>query len=387
MSEASSATGGGGPLEPLTISAWFWNPHIWLPPNVTWESFQDTPAERTINSDGLPPKDGEFAQFTDLWYPIPMAIMMMVFRLMVEKYFVRPLGSRWGLKETRKPYPRSNTVLEDAFRKSNSPKPSTVALLSKETNLSEIEIQRWFRQRKQAEMPSTMQKFCETGWRMVFYTGIFAYGLGILWSKHWFWDISGCWADYPKHKVSLDVWMYYMLELAFYWSLCFSQFFDVKRKDFWEMFLHHVATIALIMFSWTTHFVRMGTLVMIVHDCSDPLLELAKLLRYANHNKVSEAVLVVFTPIWVISRCVVFPGWILQSTIFDALRYSDHRQVFPAYYIFNGLLIILQCLHIFWTYLLFKAIHRSLTKSGSVDDVRSDSEESDSEDNSKRKKQ
>lgn len=69
-----------------------------------------------------------------------MAIMMMVFRLMVEKYFVRPLGSRWGLKETRKPYPRSNTVLEDAFRKSNSPKPSTVALLSKETNLSEIEV-------------------------------------------------------------------------------------------------------------------------------------------------------------------------------------------------------------------------------------------------------
>ena len=96
--------------------------------------------------------------------------------------------------------------------------------------------------------------------------------------------------------------MYYMLELAFYWSLCFSQFFDVKRKDFWEMFLHHAATISLIMFSWTTHFVRMGTLVMIVHDCSDPLLELAKLLRYANHNKVSEAVLVVFTPIWVISR-------------------------------------------------------------------------------------
>ncbi len=49
-----------------------------------------------------------------------------------------------------------------------------------------------------------MQKFCETGWRMVFYTGIFAYGLGILWSKHWFWDISGCWSDYPKHKVELD---------------------------------------------------------------------------------------------------------------------------------------------------------------------------------------
>ena len=179
----------------------------------------------------------------------------------------------------------------------------------------------------------------------------------------------------------MDVWLYYMLELAFYWSLCFSQFFDVKRKDFWEMFIHHQATIALIMFSWTTHFVRMGTLVMIVHDCSDPLLEMAKLLRYANYNRASESVLVVFTPAWVISRsvtwrgghvpfglkhnplfmtcllcrCVVFPGWILQSTIFDALKYSTY-QVFPAYYIFNGLLCTLQCLHVMWTYLLFKVL-------------------------------
>ena len=93
-----------------------------------------------MSSDGLPPKDGEFAQFSDLWYPIPMAVMMMVLRLMVEKFLVRPLGCVWGLKETRRAYPRSNTVLENAFRKSNSPKPGTVALLSKETNLSEIEV-------------------------------------------------------------------------------------------------------------------------------------------------------------------------------------------------------------------------------------------------------
>jgi hypothetical protein len=26
------------------------------------------------------------------------------------------------------------------------------------------------------------------------------------------------------------VWWHYMLEMAFYWSLFFTQFFDVKRK-------------------------------------------------------------------------------------------------------------------------------------------------------------
>ena len=64
-----------------------------------------------------------------------------------------------------------------------------------------------------------------------------------------------------------------MVELTFYWSLFFSQFVDVKRKvdkirmntnkrfisnfqDFWEMFVHHVATIALMVLSWTCHLHR-----------------------------------------------------------------------------------------------------------------------------------
>lgn len=48
--------------------------------------------------------------------------------------------------------------------------------------------------------------------------------------------------------LSLDpaVWWHYMLEMAFYWSLLVTQFTDVKRKDFWEMFVHHLATLALL---------------------------------------------------------------------------------------------------------------------------------------------
>jgi len=363
----------------VDIAAWFWNPKIWLPPNVTWDSF----IEKDIEDNQLFSEEGEFAQFTDLWYPIPIAMVLMLIRFAVERWIFKPIGVKAGMKDNKRVYPKSNSILEASYRNSNAPSSETVESLAVETQLSEIEIQRWFRQRKFAEMPTTLQKFCETGWRFVFYTGIFVYGGIVLWSKPYFWDIDRCWFEYPKHKISFDLWLYYMLELAFYWSLCFSQFFDVKRKDFWEMFIHHQATIALIMFSWTTHFVRMGTLVMIVHDCGDPLLELAKLLRYAKNTRASEAVLVVFTPVWVISRCVVFPGWILKSTIYDGLRYGE---VFPAYYIFNGLLCTLQCLHVMWTYLLFKAIYRAMsTKSDSIDDIRSDSEEESEESTSVKK--
>ena len=109
--------------------------------------------------------------------------------------------------------------------------------------------------------------------------------------KKWF-----HWSLYGADKWNLDI------EICYF---CCSQFFDVRRKDFWEMFIHHQTTIALMMFrflkskkkmmfkilksykklgkhcyfSWTTHSHRIGTLVLIVHDCADHLLELAKMFR------------------------------------------------------------------------------------------------------------
>lgn len=51
-------------------------------------------------------------------------------------------------------------------------------------------------------------------------------------------------------------------------SLLFSQ-------DFFIMFIHHLATISLISFSYVNNMVRVGSLVMCVHDASDFLLEVS----------------------------------------------------------------------------------------------------------------
>jgi len=197
------------------------------------------------------------------------------------------------------------------------------------------------------------------------------YGVNCLWDKAWLWDVENCWYEYPDHKVSTGVWYYYMVELAFYISLSFSQFFDIKRKDFWEMFVHHTTTIALLLFSWTTHFTRIGTLVLLLHDCVDPLLEMAKMFRYLNYRKSGDVFFTLFTVVWVITRCFIFPTIILFSTLFDSSKFID---MFPAYFIFNTLLVILQCLHIIWTFFLFKAVHKAV-HTGGAEDERSDAEE------------
>ena len=122
--------------------------------------------------------------------------------------------------------------------------------------------------------------------------------------------------------------------MAFYWSLFFTQFFDVKRKagkaiavgqldmmaaqDFWEMFIHHLATLALLTLSWSNHMHRMGSLVLIAHDFADHWLEMAKLLRYAGWAKSCDACFGIFTLVWAFSRLGLFPSWVCYSTITGA---------------------------------------------------------------------
>lgn len=42
------------------------------------------------------------------------------------------------------------------------------------------------------------------------------------------------------------------------------------------MFIHHLATVSLISFSYVNNMVRVGSLVMCIHDASDVLLEVGR---------------------------------------------------------------------------------------------------------------
>jgi len=360
------------------LSAWFWNPDIWLPPNVSWDTFKE---EKVINSTVVI-KPENFAKFSDLWFTLPIGLIFILVRFIFERQILRPIGYALGLSDKPRKQPKANPVLEMHYRSKPKLRKGDATLLSKKSGLSEIQIERWFRDRRKADMPTRMTKFCEGGWRFTFYTVMFSYGLIVLYNKPWLWDGGACWEQYPYHTVGWDIWMYYMIEIGFYVSLSITQFNDVKRKDFMQNMVHHAVTILLLVFSWSCHFIRIGTLVLIIFDCSDPLLELAKLCKYVKRDQLAEIVFGVFTLTWVFTRCFLFPSRVLYSTLSAAEKYID---MFPAYYIFNTLLIILQVLNLMWTYLILKMAINGLMK-GHVEDSRSDSEASSEDEASKKSK-
>ena len=163
-----------------------------------------------------------------------------------------------------------------------------------------------------------------------------------------------------------------MAELGFYWGLLGTQFIDVKRKDFWMMFVHHAATILLMSFSWTCNFFKVGTLVLIIHDVADIFLESAKLCKYGGAKKLSEVLFGMFAVSWFITRLGIYPTWIIYSVTVEAPQLV---QYFPAYYIFNGLLSLLLLLNILWAYYILKVAYAAYigTNDTIANDIRSDS--------------
>jgi len=343
-------------------SDWFWNERRWLPPNVTWAELEDLANKHPNN----------YSNFSYLWYPIPAALLLIAVRTVFEKWVFRPLGTALGLRPTPHRRPPTNDVIEAEFRASEKGvlKEEVALKLAQQTGLSERQVERWWRMRKAVNKPTTLEKFCETGWRCFYYSSLFGYGLAVLWRKTWLWDIRHCWYDYPNHIVEGDVWWYYMLELSLYWSLTISQFTDVKRKDFWEMFVHHLTTISLLCFSWTCNLTRVGTLVMVIHDIADIFLEAAKMCKYTNYQRTCDVLFASFAVTWIVTRLGVYPTWILYSTTIEAPQIVE---MFPAYYIFNGLLSILLVLHVIWTYFILKIVYKFMYSGKTEKDTRSDS--------------
>ncbi|XP_006159556.1 ceramide synthase 3 [Tupaia chinensis] len=341
---------------------WFWLERFWLPPTIQWSDLED--------HDGL-----VYVKPSHLYMTIPCAFFLLIVRYFFEKIIATPLAQALGIKKaTRKITP--NAVLENFFKHSTeTPLHGDIYGLAKKCNLTERQVERWFRSRRNQDRPCRLKKFQEACWRFAFYFVITVAGVVFLYDKPWVYDLWEVWNGYPKQPLLPSQYWYYILEMGFYWSLLFRVGSDTKRKDFFAHVVHHLAAISLMSFSWCSNYIRSGTLVMIVHDVADFWLEAAKMFSYARWKQTCNTLFFIFSAIFFISRLIVFPFWILYCTLILPLYYIDP---FFSYVFLNVQLMVLQGLHLYWAYYIMKMLRRCIfTKS--IQDVRSDDEDEEEE--------
>ena len=334
---------------------WFWRPE-----GISFDNRMETGNER-------------YPKYQDLiWMPM-FGLLFLILRIGYEHVIGNRLAQFSGVPMKKHNYKR-NGYLESVYKDQKRPSDDEMKAIAKKLSWRQVEVVNWFIRRRNSERPDLATKFCESSWRFLFYTGAFTFGMSILLRAPWFYDTLECWLDnYPYQTMWTSVYYYYMIEGGFYFSLLLTLMKDVKRKDFLEQIVHHFTTLLLIIGSYLVNYVRIGSLVMAVHDISDVILELGKSVHYgADRYGIQDHLFTLFAITFIISRLFVYPYIVLYAAF---VKHSWIFGVHPQMVIFNVLLWILQVLHIFWSYTILK-MARKMVQVGTVEkDDRSDVDE------------
>ncbi|CCD13034.1 unnamed protein product [Trypanosoma congolense IL3000] len=257
-----------------------------------------------------------------------------------------------------------------------------------------------------------LKKFQNQLWLTVYYTASTIFGYVILRDKPWFGlpvSESNRIALLTPHpyKPEVELLRYYRYGLGFYIAEMAALVveIDIKRSDFFEYFIHHVVTLLLIIISHCSYEHRFGVYVLFIHDASDILLALGKVINYvvkgdgnrmrnrkagksknaaANapvsrlykaifNDSMLTACFLMFTVLFFFFRLLCLPFLALANIVYGVkIRMFTWSFTFLIFL----LQVALQGLHVYWFTLILKIIASTITGK-SVEDIRSEDDDDD----------
>ncbi|BGP13686.1 hypothetical protein JCM10213_002254 [Rhodosporidiobolus nylandii] len=225
-------------------------------------------------------------------------------------------------------------------------------------------------------------RFEEQAWACLYATVSFGIGLYInQTSDYRSLNTLHFWKGYPHDALPAFTKYYYLVQTAFWIQQIIVLNLEARRKDYYQMFAHHIITVILMMFSYVLNWTRIGNTILCTMDLADVFLTLAKLFKYTGKEMASDATFAVFLVTWIATRHVIF-GRILWSVVTEpqtVLEYAWRSR--DGYYFshnvqrsFTLLLAALQAIFCMWLFMILRVLWRMVQK-GQVEDVRSDDED------------
>ncbi|CAM9172709.1 unnamed protein product [Chrysoparadoxa australica] len=307
------------------------------------------------------------------------ALAITVLRLGARALVFKPLAYR---AMHLSPLEQPSTVvkaLDRAARKRHLPSRDTVEELADGCGMSYTEASEYLALRRREKLQNArLKKYQEAVFRFVTYVVLFGLGLYVNWGRPWLVEPNvHMWKGWP-HLVDPLVKIHYHASVGLYLHLLVFQFLDVKRSDFWEMFIHHLVTIGLLWYSWILCFTRIGTVVIIIHDVADVPLELAKVCNYTSVHRTfgrcakvtADVVFAIFAVTFLTSRLYIFPKLVWLNILCNAY---GHGLPGNGLWLQVILLLTLQVLHVFWSALILRMVVKFAKED--LKDIRSESED------------
>lgn len=236
-----------------------------------------------------------------------------------------------------------------------------------------------------------IKRFMEQAYSMIYYGLAGPFGLWIMKGLPlWYFNTTEFFTNYP-HKTHDFYFKVYYLGQAAFWvqqSIVLVLQLEKPRKDFKELVLHHIITIALIWNSYRFHFTWMGLAIYITMDVSDFFLATSKTLNYLD-SPATSYFFVTFVGVWIYLRHYVNLR-ILWSVITEFKTVGDYTlnwdtQQYKCYIsqpIVFFLIGALQLVNGYWLFLICRILKRYIV-GGVAADERSDDESDESEEDKK----
>lgn len=213
----------------------------------------------------------------------------------------------------------------------------------------------------------TSHKFSSSMFRFLTYSFLCAFGYFVFrCSGDWVHDKRLYNLGWTKRNLPWEIREHYLMELSYYVFSTGLLFFEERMKDFRQMLAHHLVTLVLITLSYHyTAWTRLGSLIMIIHDLSDPLMEAAKLALYRGQSLLANILFVAFAASFFYLRDFFFTNVV----VFSMWGFWWNRS-HPDAFIFCILLSALQVIQWIWSWMIAKMILNAVIQGKTQSDIR-----------------
>lgn len=94
-------------------------------------------------------------------------------------------------------------------------------------------------------------------------------------SSYWL-NFEELWSTWPSRQISGELKWYYLVQLSFWLQQLLAINLEKRRKDFAQMFTHHVVTSLLMYVAYAYRWTKIGNVILVIMDVVDFLLPVRK---------------------------------------------------------------------------------------------------------------
>jgi len=179
-------------------------------------------------------------------------------------------------------------------------------------------------------------------------------------------DLNLFWDGLPYQPQNRKVVVYYMIQFGSALCTFVLQFKQNRtRNSYGEFLLHDMATLILLIISFLNNYLRMGAVVLFLHDIADIFSYGCKIYVDTDYLATTLFFYVSLVVSWFWTRLYVFPFQVILQCFTNNIW---ARPELVGYMIIAICLVTLLCLHIYWIILIL-GIGVKFLRTGEADDM------------------